>query len=206
MNQILLTNFKKSKRIKKFKLILFISLSFSFILSLYYIYSYILSTKDENLSRFLLNGFNIERIYSEKTDYSVIALNQNKDFFVIGNIRIPSIGIDYPILSKTTDELLKIAPCKFYGPFPNKIGNLCIAAHNYDDDRFFGNLRKLNFGDEINIYDSSNSFISYHVYDKYEIIKNDTSCTSQDTNGIREITLITCNNFNGNRLIVKAKE
>ena len=36
--------------------------------------------------------------------------------------------------------------------------------------------------------------------------KKDTSCTSQDTNGNKEITLVTCNNFNGNRLIIKAKE
>ena len=31
-------------------------------------------------------------------------------------------------------------------------------------------------------------------------------CTSQETNGKKEITLITCNNITGNRLIIKAKE
>jgi len=105
-----------------------------------------------------------------------------------------------------SDELLKIAPCKFYGPYPNEIGNLCIAGHNYNNNLFFSNIYKLNIGDEINIYDSSNSLIKYYVYKKYETNKNDTSSTSQNTNGNKEITLVTCNNFNGNRLIIKAKK
>ena len=109
-------------------------------------------------------------------------------------------------MSDTNDELLKISPCRFYGPYPNEIGNLCIAGHNYDDDRFFSNLYKLSLGDMIKIYDSNNSYISYYVYDKFEVIKSDTSCTNQDTNGKREITLVTCNNVNKNRLVIKAKE
>ena len=40
----------------------------------------------------------------------------------------------------------------------------------------------------------------------YEIEKNDMSCTSQNTNGKKEITLITCNNSNKKRFIVKARE
>ena len=103
-------------------------------------------------------------------------------------------------------NFLKMAPCRFYGPYPNQIGNLCIAAHNYDDNRFFSNLYKLNIGDIINIYDSSNLCITYSVYQKYEISIKDTSCTSQNTNGQKEITLVTCNNINKNRLIIKARE
>ena len=40
----------------------------------------------------------------------------------------------------------------------------------------------------------------------YEIEKNDMRCTSQETNEKKEITLITCNNINKKRLIVKAQE
>lgn len=49
-------------------------------------------------------------------------------------------------------------------------------------------------------------YINYYVYNKYEISANDVSCTTQDTNGYREITLVTCNNINKNRIVVKAKE
>ena len=34
--------------------------------------------------------------------------------------------------------------------------------------------------------------MTYYVYDKYEINDNDMSCTSQETNGKIELTLITC--------------
>lgn len=211
MNQILFTDNnklknRKNKNIKKFKFILFSS-SLLIIFSLsYYIYNYHISSKKENISLALLNNFNIQRLYSNKNDYAIIPLNNNQDFFVIGNIQIPTIEIDYPILSNTNDELLKIAPCRFYGPYPNKKGNMCIAAHNYDDSRFFSNLHKLNIGDKINIYDATSSLTTYYVYKKYETDRNDTSCTSQDTNEKKEITLVTCNNLNGNRLIIKAKE
>ncbi len=217
MNQILFTDEnklddkkskkkEKNKRIKKFKIIFSLSLILIIFSLSYYIYNYSISTKKENMSSILLNNFNIQRLYSDENIYTTIPLNENKNFFVIGSIEIPSIQINYPILSNTTDELLKIAPCKFYGPDPNEIGNLCIAGHNYDDNRFFSNLYKLNIGDTINISNSTGYLISYKVYDKYEIDKNDTSCTLQNTNGKKEITLVTCNNLNGNRLIVKAKQ
>ena len=125
---------------------------------------------------------------------------------VIGIIQIDKINIEYPILSKTNDELLKISPCKFFGPDPNKVGNLCIAGHNFDDDRFFSKLSLLDVGDIIKIYAPANVCVYYKVYEMYEIEKNDMSCTSQETNGNKEITLITCNNINKKRLILKAKE
>ncbi len=208
MNQILCTeNIKKRKKhIKKFKFQLFISIILIILFTIYLLYFYNARANKESLSEVLINSFNLERLYSKNQDYTIVELNQNNNYFVTGIIEIPKININYPILSEINDELLKISACRFYGPYPNEIGNLCIAAHNYDDNRFFSNLYKLEIGDMINIYDSTNSLVRYYVYSKYETNKNDTSCTSQDTNGIREITLITCNNFNGNRLIIKAKE
>lgn len=210
MNQILFTSNKfknrKKKNIRRFKFILLLSLLLIVFSLSYYVYNYHIYSKKEDMSLTLLNSFNIQRLYLNENDYALIPLNNDQDFFVIGSIQIPSIKIDYPILSDTNDELLKIAPCRFYGPYPNKEGNLCIAGHNYDDSRFFSNLHKLELGDKINIYDATSSLTTYHVYKKYETNKSDTSCTSQDTNGKKEITLVTCNNFNNNRLIVKAKE
>ena len=83
---------------------------------------------------------------------------------------------------------------------------MCIAAHNYDDNRFFGNLYKLDLGDEIKIYDSSGYCVLYLIYDKFETDNTNTSPTSQDTNGLKEITLVTCNNLNKKRLIIKAQQ
>lgn len=47
--------------------------------------------------------------------------------------------------------------------------------------------------------------INYSVFTVYEVSTTDTSCTIQD-NTVKEITLVTCNNINGNRIIVKAKQ
>lgn len=208
MNQILYTeNIKNRKKyVKKFRFQFFISLTLIILFTIYLLYFYNSKTKEETISDALLNRFNIERLYSKNEDYTIVELNQNSNYFIIGIVEIPKLNINYPILSDVSDELLKISACRFYGPYPNEIGNLCIAAHNYDDNRFFGNLYKLEIGDKINIYDSTNSLIIYYVYDKYETDKNDTTCTSQNTYGKKEITLITCNNLNGNRLIIKAKE
>ncbi|MBQ2916666.1 MAG: sortase [Clostridia bacterium] len=211
MNQILysehnnLINNKKKKQ-KKFKLLFYISI-FSILCVLFYFsyFSYITNKKEE-FSKKLLNNFNVEQLYSDNNNYVTVELNSSGNFVVIGIIEIPKINIKYPILSNINDDLLKIAPCKFYGPFPNEKGNMCIAGHNYDDGRFFSNLHELNIGDIINIYDSNNNMIYYKIYEKFEVLKSNTSCTSQDTNGLKEITLITCNNFNGNRLIIKARE
>ena len=43
-------------------------------------------------------------------------------------------------------------------------------------------------------------------YDKYVVDPTDVSCTSQNTDGRREITLITCTNDSKQRVIVKARE
>ena len=87
-----------------------------------------------------------------------------------------------------------------------KFGNICIAGHNYNDDSYFSNVPKLSVGDTIILTSLSQKSVAYTVYDKYEISSKDTSCTSQSTNGNMELTLVTCNNFTGNRIIVKAKE
>lgn len=208
MNQILeVKDFKKRKKyIKKFKIQLFISLLLIILFTIYLLYFYINRSKEENISDTLLNSFNIERIYFQNENCTVSELDSGTKCFIIGSIEIPKINIKYPILSQINDELLKISPCKFYGPSPNKIGNLCIAAHNYDNNTFFSNLHKLEIGDIINIYDSKNLLVTYYVYNKFETSKSDTSCTNQNTNGRKEITLVTCNNINNTRLIVKAIE
>lgn len=85
-----------------------------------------------------------------------------------------------------------------------KFGNVCIAAHNYDNDKFFSKINTLNNEDLIYIYTLNGEKQEYNVTNNFETEFNDTSCTSQDTNGNRELTLVTCNNVNNRRIIVKA--
>lgn len=139
-----------------------------------------------------------------------VSANDGTIYYTIGQIKISKINCKYPILSSETknyDTLLKIAPVKFHGANPNEIGNFCIIGHNYRNSQFFSKVPKLENGDIIEITDTFGETLQYEVYDKYIVKETDTSCTSQQTDGRREITLITCTNENNeNRVIVKAKE
>lgn len=129
-------------------------------------------------------------------------------YYPIATINIPKIDCEYPIIDRTTDELLKISPCKFHGAAPNQVGNFCIVGHNYRNDKFFSHVPELSIGDEIEITDSigDTGTLTYKVYDKYVVEPENTECTTQRTNGMKEITLITCTRDSKQRVIVKARE
>lgn len=135
---------------------------------------------------------------------SVTASGQ--EYYTTAIVNIPSIGVNYPILNTTTDELLKISPCYFWGPKPNEVGNYCIVGHNYRNSKFFSKVPTLENGDIIELTDLTGRTLKYSVYDKYLVSPTDVSCTSQRTNGKKEITLITCTNDSSQRVIVKARE
>lgn len=132
--------------------------------------------------------------------------NDGTEYYSIGVVNIPSINVNYPILSTYSDALLKIAPCKFHGPNPNEVGNLCIAGHNYRNSKFFSKVPKLETGDIIEITDLGGNTVAYAVYDKFIVNPDELECTSQLTGGRREITLITCTDDNKQRHIIKARE
>ena len=135
-----------------------------------------------------------------------LVTDSGKEYYVLARIRIPSINCEYPILNETSEELLKIAPCKFWGAEPNEVGNFCIVGHNYRSDKFFSHVPELGIGDRIEITGLDGRTLNYSVYDKYVVDPEDVSCTSQRTNGLKEITLITCTDDSKERVIVKARE
>jgi len=150
-----------------------------------------------------------QEIPAETVPEQVTVANDGTKYYTIGVINIPKINVNYPILStesENIDKILKISPCKFWGPNPNEVGNLCIVGHNYRNSHFFSKVPKLELGDTIEIQDLSGKTLTYEIYDKYIVEPEDTRCTSQITEGRREVTLITCTNDNKQRVIVKAKE
>lgn len=85
------------------------------------------------------------------------------------------------------------------------LGNLCIAGHNYVDNKLFSKINTLKINDIVKIYDLSGNCVQYSVFETQEVTSTDTSCTNQYNDGNMYVTLITCNNVNGLRLIVKCK-
>lgn len=125
---------------------------------------------------------------------------------VIGAIVIDKIGITKNILATHTDEALNLSVTRFYGPKQvNQVGNLCITGHNYKDT--FAELDKLEINDTFYVVDKNNSQkVTYKVYDKYTVNPKELDCLNQETDGKREVTIITCNPGALTRLVVKAQE
>lgn len=121
-------------------------------------------------------------------------------------IEIPKIDLNTNVLKKYSSNGLKICASKYYGPNANEIGNYCIAGHNYNKENMFNHLIDLEIGDSIFLTDNKNGIIEYIVYDIYKVKPQNTKPLSQETEGNREVTLITCVNYSKNRLVVKAKE
>lgn len=197
-----------AKRNKLYKTIFFSSLillAFFIVLLLIRLYKI---NENEEISKRLTSSYSISTLYTNNNNNNV---NYSTTYsstapFVIGIIKIDKINLNYSILSISNKDLLDISVCRFAGPMPNEVGNLCIAGHNYNSYKFFSKLKDLKIGDIINIYDLSGNKLAYSVYDSFETNYDDLSCINQDTNGKREITLITCNNIKNRRRVIKATE
>lgn len=124
-------------------------------------------------------------------------------------VNIPSLGINYPVLKtekENIDEILKISLVKYWGANPNEVGNYVVVGHNYKNKKMFGKLPDIEIGAIVELTDLKGRTLKYEVYDKYIVQPEDTSCTSQKTNGNKEITLITCRTYGTQRQVVKARQ
>ena len=207
MNQIIFDSKRYASNYKKLKSyrVLFIVLLF-IIFILFSVLFMKINKNDmaEQISKKLSSSYSVSTLYSNSSNITTVSSSDEP--FVIGIIKIDKINLNYSILSISNNDLLDISVCRFAGPMPNEIGNLCIAGHNYVDYKFFSRLNELELGDKITIFGLNGVSKDYSIYDMYEIKSNDISITSQDTNNLRIVTLITCNNVNGKRLVVQAKE
>ena len=133
-------------------------------------------------------------------------IEEYKGYEVSAKLEIAKISLETYILKNYSKEALNISPTKFWGPNANEEGNFCIAGHNFQNNNMFQNIKKLQKGDRIFLSDNKIGKVEYEIYDIYNVIPEDTSCLSQETNGKKEITLITCTNDSKKRIIVKAHE
>ncbi|MBR2240177.1 MAG: sortase [Clostridia bacterium] len=224
----------KLRRKKRFYKIQFVlSILVVIVLTSYYVYSEYEKRKGESISQDILNDFSSITVDNTVADDDtlVIALNENAEEIPQNNqpqildqfntvyktssgteykvdsiLNIPSLEINYPVLSDSSTELLKISLNKFWGGEPNSVGNYCVVGHNYDGkDIFFGKLHKLQNGDVVELQDKTGKLVRYKVYNKFVVQPTDVACTSQLTNGKVEMTLITCSDGGKTRLVVKCR-
>lgn len=212
MNQILETKetfyFRKNnlfiqrKTRKKYLFTFFLSIIIGIILMTYLLFSYFLKLIQLEKTNRLKEEYQLIRLYSTNQPKDVLPLSQ--DIAIIGLIEIPAIHISYPILSNSSENLLKISVCRFAGPLPNRDGNLCIAGHNYKNSMMFSKLHQLKRNDSIYITDLNNVRLEYKVYDILKVKENNLDCTTNTPD--KQLTLITCDRHNNKeRTVVKAK-
>lgn len=236
MNQILVTKkiyvtpeLKKKKKLYKVEFLL--SVFLVCVLLSAYIYAEYDRNRSEQVSQEILANLDIPEdttiaqnnvlvvVLDDTTEESEIINSQETQttanghqYFTIATINIPKINVTYPIIdgptrsAEETEDLLKISPTKFWGPNPNEVGNFCVVGHNYRNTRFFSKVPTLVEGDTIEITDLSGKLIKYKVYTKYQVDPTDVNCTTQLTNGRREVTLITCTDDSKYRVVVKARQ
>lgn len=130
-----------------------------------------------------------------------------KGYKVVGKIEMPSVNLQYPVLDFLTDaRAIEYSVAIQYGVGLNEIGNTVIIGHNYRSGLFFGSNKRMQIGDKIYITDLTGRKITYIVYNKYKTPQDDFSYSTRNTDGKREITLVTCDTNNKNRLIICARE
>ena len=137
---------------------------------------------------------------------SQVSTSNGQTYSTEARLKFPKLNIDYPILSEESEALLKVSLCKYWGPTPNEVGNYCIVGHNYKSGKMFGKLSMAEVGDQVTLTGLDGKTVTYQIYNIYVVEPTDVSCTSQLTNGKRELTLITCTNYGKQRLVVRARE
>ena len=163
-------------------------------------------TQEENVAQTENNNNNQTQTNNTKIDTKTYTSKDGVKYTTEAILKIPKINIEYPVLSATSPDLLFVSINKYWGPQPNEVGNYCIVGHYYENGKMFGKLHKLKNGDKAELTDLSGNTLKYQVYNKYVVEPTDTRCTSQLTDGRKELTLITCTNGGKQRLVVKLRQ
>ena len=195
-NQIIQIRKKSNKKIRILKMQIVFSILGIIATILFFKSSQNTNLDYENYSKTLAQSSIITSIY-ETTKTS-------DKHNIFGTLEIPSLGINYAVFNELSEELLRISPCKFYGVNIDEVGNIAIAGHNFDNHTFFSDLNKLQINDEIYLYSTSNKKYIYSIYDTFETTSDNLEVLNTKFIASKELTLVTCNNSNKKRFIVKA--
>lgn len=193
MNQILRYI---EKKINKKRLIFVCVFLIIIILIIYLFYFFYkenkIREKEYKVSKLINQNEYISSVYKDKKE---------SEFF--GRIVIDKIELNELIYKTCSDELLKFYICKLSDENDfEKISNLVLIGHNYNNDMFFSKINKLTINDVIKL-EKDDKIYAYKIYKKYEV--NGDNLEPLNNSNSREITLITCNNFNKKRIIIKGK-
>lgn len=120
------------------------------------------------------------------------------NYDVDGVLSIPDLGLELPILSQYSEELLAVSPCIYQGGDGSSSQRLVIAGHNYR--AHFGFLDQLSPGDKVTYQSLDHTETQFQVTKLEEIGEEDAGLLEE---GEWDLTLLTCNWDMSKRLLVR---
>lgn len=116
-------------------------------------------------------------------------------YAMIGTLRIPSLGMELPILSTWSEELLDVAPCRYSGSLPGE--DMILMGHNYKSH--FTPLHHITEGTTVE-FEDVHGIVSRFVVEKTEILhERQLERLFSDY----PLSLFTCTAGGQNRLVVR---
>ena len=126
---------------------------------------------------------------------SVMPEKEYLGYAMIGTLRVPSVGIELPVLSNWSYELLNVAPCRYSGSIPEE--NMILMGHNYKSH--FTPLHDVTEGAAVE-FENVDGTVYHYTVDKIEILhKNDGELLPS----AYPLTLFTCTPGGQNRVVIR---
>lgn len=116
-------------------------------------------------------------------------------YSMIGTLRIPSVGIELPILDDWSDALLNVAPCRYSGSVAGN--DMILMGHNYRSH--FTPLHGIALGAAVEFRDVNG--VSYHY--TVAAIEYLHKSQAEELPSAYPLTLFTCTAGGQNRIIVR---
>lgn len=133
----------------------------------------------------------------EPTVPSVMAEKEYLGYAMIGTLRVPSVGIELPILSSWNYELLNVAPCRYSGSISEE--NMILMGHNYKSH--FTPLHDVTAGAAVE-FEDVNGIVYHYTVEEIEMLhKNDGELLPSEYS----LTLFTCTRGGQNRVVIRCQ-
>ena len=95
----------------------------------------------------------------EEGDDTPMASRTLSGYDLVGILRVPSVGVELPVLSRWSYPLLNVAPCRYSGSV--ETGDLIILGHNYKSH--LQPLERVAVGDDVQFTDVNGVTCRYVV-------------------------------------------
>lgn len=119
---------------------------------------------------------------ADTTELPTVTVNGTE---YIGTLSLPALGLTLPVLRDWSDQLLKLAPCRYQGSV--QTGDMLLVAHNYR--LHFGRLKNLSPGDSVTFTDVNGETFVYAVS---QVKQFDAPSMEEIKAGEWDLMLFTC--------------